>query len=121
MSNDVQMEAQRLVAIAQSHALYALAQPLPLRERYLANCWHAWRHYAAAYSTSEFECGDFADVLERATQDLLAEIQRNIAAVEAVGLRVVANPNWPQPAEPNAPVPQELRPVFRRVIARRTD
>src|ERR1700759_2711107 len=115
MSNEVQTEVERLVAIARSHALYALARPQPLQDAYLANCRRAWKHYAAAFNSSESGCDDFADSLERATRNLMTEIRKNIAVIVESGNFPIAGDST-QSAELNGLTLEELRPMFRRIV-----
>ena len=117
MSNDLQTEVDRLVSIAQWHAWNILGRPPAEREGHLATCRATWMHYAAAFNTSAAECEDFADALDRATRDLMAEIQQNIVVVrEAGGLRLRGQKPQPEPGKPQALTLAELRPIFRQII-----
>ncbi|HVT51335.1 MAG TPA: hypothetical protein VHE77_07200 [Dongiaceae bacterium] len=117
MSNDLQTEVDRLVSIAQWHAWNILGRPPAEREGHLATCRATWMHYAAAFNTSAAECEDFADALDRATRDLMAEIQQNIVVVrEAGGLRLRGQLSQQKPGKPQALTLAELRPIFRQII-----
>ncbi|HVZ02288.1 MAG TPA: hypothetical protein VHA35_22470 [Dongiaceae bacterium] len=117
MSDDTQSEVDRLVSIARLHAWNALARAPSERDSHLATCRGFWRHYAEAFTTSEAECEGFADSLERATRDLMAEMQRNIATIrEAGGFRRFEDAARLQPDKAPALTLDELRPIFRQII-----
>jgi hypothetical protein len=117
MSNEMQTEVERLIGVAQSHAWNALARPLAQRESYLVICRDSWKHYATAFNTSPSECDGFADSLQRATRDLMVEIQKNIAVVQdAGGFRMSQDAVRLHPDQPKALTLEELRPIFRQII-----
>jgi hypothetical protein len=119
MQTDVQQiaEVERLVSIAQLHAWNALARPPAQRDSHIAICRDFWKHYAAAFTTSDAQCDGFADSLERATRDLLAEMEKNIAVIrQAGGFRMVEDAVRLQPGRSEALTLDELRPIFRRII-----
>jgi len=117
MSGDTQMEVDRLVSIAQLHAWNALARPPAERDAHLAGCRDFWKHYAAAFATTDSQCDDFADTLHHATRDLMAEMQKNIAVIrEAGGFRPFEDAARQQPPTANGFTLEELRPIFRRII-----
>ena len=119
MSDDTQTEVERLVGIAQLHAWNALARPPAQRDAHLATCRDFWKHYAAAYTTSEAQCDGFADSLERATRELLAEMEKNIAVIRrAGGFRMVEDAVRMEPGRSDALTLDELRPIFRKIIGR---
>jgi hypothetical protein len=100
MSDEVQSEVERLISIAQLHAWNALARPAAERDSHLAVCRDFWKHYAAAFTTTESQCDGFADALERATRDLMAEMEKNAAVIRTADALTL----------------DELRPIFRRII-----
>lgn len=117
--DDTQTEVERLVGIAQLHAWNALARPPAQRDAHLATCRDFWKHYAAAYTTSEAQCDGFADSLERATRELLAEMEKNIAVIRrAGGFRMVEDAVRMEPGRSDALTLDELRPIFRKIIGR---
>jgi hypothetical protein len=68
-------ETQRLLGFAREHAKAALAKPETQRESYLAFCRLNWKRYATGISRSPAESERFANVLDRATRDLMEVIQ----------------------------------------------
>jgi hypothetical protein len=117
MSDDMQTEVERLVSIAQLHAWNALARPPAQRDAHLATCRDFWKHYAAAFATSDSQCDGFADSLERATRDLMAEMEKNVAVIRAAGgFRMFEDATRLQPGKSNALTLDELRPIFRQII-----
>src|SRR3954464_11141602 len=86
MADQVEKEAQRLLGFAREHARAALAKPETQRESYLAFCRLNFKRYAAGISRSPAEAERFASALDRATRDLMIEIQNAATAVEAVAL-----------------------------------
>ena len=117
MSNDLKIEVDRLISIAHLHALNALSQPESQRDQHLAFCRGFWKHYAAAFATDETQCDSFADTLDHATRDLIAELQQNGTRVQMSGmLRVSADGVELQPSQPTTLTLEELRPIFRKII-----
>ncbi len=118
MSDDTQTEVDRLVGIAKLHAWNALARPPAQRDAHLAVCRDFWKHYAAAFATSDSQCEDFAAALERATRDLMAEMRRNIAVIhQAGGFRQLEDAAARlQPGQADPMTLEELRPIFRQII-----
>ncbi len=117
MSDDTQSEVDRLVSIAKLHAWNALGRSPAERDAHLAVCRDFWKHYAAAYATSDSQCDDFADSLERATRDLIVEMRQNIAVIHrAGGFRLVEDADKLQPGKTDALSLEELRPIFQQII-----
>jgi hypothetical protein len=121
MSNDVQVEVDRLVSIAHLHALNALSQPEAQRDSHLDVCRGFWKHYAAAYTANERQCDAFADALDHATRDLIAELQQKGTPVQRSTMLRVAEVDPPLQAGPPIAQPvamtlEELRPIFQRII-----
>jgi hypothetical protein len=117
MSNDLQMEVDRLISIAHLHALNALSQPEAERDSHLAVCRGFWKHYAAAFATDETQRDSFADALDHATRDLIAEIQQNGTQAQMSGvLRLSDHGAPPQPGQPSTMTLDDLRPIFRKII-----
>jgi hypothetical protein len=122
MSDELQTEVDRLISIAQLHAWNALARPPAQRDAHLAHCRDFWKHYAAAFTTSDAQTDEFADALDRATRDLMVEIRRNIAVIhQAGGFRMLEdsgqlNTGRPEPGKTKALTLDELRPIFRQII-----
>jgi hypothetical protein len=115
MSDDTQIEVDRLVSIAKLHAWNALAESPAQRDAHLTVCRDFWKHYAAAFAPSDAECDAFADALERATRDLMVEMRKNIAVIQqAGGFRRFED--TAQPATVDGFTLEELRPIFRRII-----
>jgi hypothetical protein len=117
MSNDLQIEVDRLISIAHLHALNALSQPESQRDEHLAFCRGFWKHYAAAFATDETQCDRFADTLDHATRDLIAELQQAGTPVQMSGvLRLTADGAEPSAGPSSAMTLEELRPIFRKII-----
>ena len=117
MSNDLQVEVDRLVSIAHLHARNALSQPESLRELHLDVCRGFWKHYAAAFTTDESQSDAFADALDRATRALIAGMQESGTAVQVSNLLRVTDADAPlHPEHPSAMTLDELRPIFRKII-----
>lgn len=117
MSNDLQVEVDRLISIAHLHALNALSQPEAQRDSHLDVCRGFWKHYAAAFTTDERQCEAFADTLDHATRDLIAEMQQNGTRVQMSGVLRVAEVDPPLVAgQAVAMTLEELRPIFRKII-----
>jgi hypothetical protein len=115
MSDDTQTEVDRLVGIAKLHAWNALGRSPAQRDAHLAVCRDFWKHYAAAFATSDAQCEEFADALERATRDLMAEMRKNIAVIQqAGGFRRFQDAA--RQATANGFAMEELRPIFRQII-----
>jgi hypothetical protein len=70
-----QKEVQRLLGFAQEHARAALAKPVVQRESYLAFCKLNFKRYAAGITKSPAEAERFAAALDRATRDIMIEMQ----------------------------------------------
>jgi hypothetical protein len=70
-----QKEVQRLLGFAREHARAALAKPEVQRESYLAFCKLNFKRYATGISRSAAEAERFASALDRATRDIMAEMQ----------------------------------------------
>jgi hypothetical protein len=70
-----QKEVQRLLGFAREHARAALAKPEVQRESYLAFCKLNFKRYAAGISRSAAEAERFAAALDRATRDMMIEMQ----------------------------------------------
>jgi hypothetical protein len=70
-----QKEVQRLLGFAREHARAALAKPEVQRESYLAFCKLNFKRYAAGISRSDAEAERFAAALDRATRDMMIEMQ----------------------------------------------
>jgi len=70
-----QNEVQRLLGFAREHARAALAKPEVQRESYLAFCRLNFKRYAAGISRSAAEAERFASALDRATRDLMIQMQ----------------------------------------------
>lgn len=68
-------EVQRLLGFAREHARAALAKPEVQRESYLAFCKMNFKRYATGISRSATEAERFASALDRATRDLMIEMQ----------------------------------------------
>ena len=66
---------QRLLGFAREHARAALAKPEVQRESYLAFCKLNFKRYAAGISRSPAEAERFASALDRATRDIMVEMQ----------------------------------------------
>jgi hypothetical protein len=117
MSNDLQVEVDRLISIAHLHALNALSQPESLRDLHLDVCRGFWKHYAAAFTQNEGENDAFADALDRATRELIAGMQQNGTRVQKSNMLRVSDVDAPlQPGHPSAMTLEELRPIFRKII-----
>jgi hypothetical protein len=117
MSNDLQVEVDRLISIAHLHALNALSQPESLRELHLDVCRGFWKHYAAAFTTDESQSDAFADALDRATRELIAGLQQNGTPVQVSNVLRVVDVDPPlHPGQPIAMTLEELRPIFRKII-----
>jgi hypothetical protein len=117
MSNDLQVEVDRLISIAHLHALNALSQPEAQRQSHLDVCRGFWKHYAAAFTQNEGQCEAFADALDHATRDLIAELQQNGTRVQRSNVLRVAEVDPPlHPGQPIAMTLEELRPIFRKII-----
>jgi hypothetical protein len=78
-----QKEVQRLLGFAREHARAALAKPVVQRESYLAFCKLNFKRYAAGISRSPAEAERFAAALDRATRDMMIEMQDPEAAPQA--------------------------------------
>jgi len=78
-----QKEVQRLLGFAREHARAALAKPEVQRESYLAFCKLNFKRYAAGISRSAAEAERFAAALDRATRDMMVEMQHPGAAEQA--------------------------------------
>jgi hypothetical protein len=74
-----QKEVQRLLGFAREHARAALAKPEVQRESYLAFCKLNFKRYATGISRSAAEAERFATALDRATRDIMAEMQAGTA------------------------------------------
>jgi hypothetical protein len=117
MSNDLQVEVDRLISIAHVHALNALAQPESLRELHLDVCRGFWKHYAAAFTMDESQSDAFADALDRATRDLIAGLEQQGARVQRANVLRLSDAEVPlHPGQPSALTLDELRPIFQRII-----
>ncbi|HEY4161555.1 MAG TPA: hypothetical protein VGM59_00745, partial [Dongiaceae bacterium] len=64
-------EVARLLRIAQGHAAVALSKPEIQRVSFLAHCRLNWKRYAAGFTKSAAEQERFAEILDRATRDLM--------------------------------------------------
>ncbi len=78
-----QKEVQRLLGFAREHAKAALAKPEVQRESYLAFCKLNFKRYAAGISRSAAEAERFASALDRATRDMMVQMQDPEAAQQA--------------------------------------
>jgi len=78
-----QKEVQRLLGFAREHAKAALAKPVVQRESYLAFCKLNFKRYAAGISRSAAEAERFASALDRATRDMMVQMQDPEAAQQA--------------------------------------
>jgi hypothetical protein len=117
MSDDLQTEVDRLISIAHWHAAKALARPPSQWDSHLAVCRGFWKHYAEAFTADEGQRESFVDALERATRDLMAEMQKNAAVIQqAGGVRITDDAARPHPGKPTALTLDELRPIFRQII-----
>ena len=117
MSNDLKVEVDRLISIAHLHALNALSHPESERQSHLDVCRGFWKHYAAAFTASERQCEAFADTLDHATRELIAELQQQGAGAPMSGVLRVADVDPPlTPGHTSAMTLEELRPVFRKII-----
>ena len=114
MSNDVQVEVDRLISIAHLHALNALSQPESERDSHLAVCRGFWKHYAAAFTANEGQSDSFADALDHATRDLIAELQQQGTKVQMSGLPRLSGAG--AALQPGTLALEELRPIFRKII-----
>ncbi len=83
MSDKVEIEVQRLIGFAREHARAALAKPEVQRESYLAFCKLNFKRYAAGISRSAAEAERFASALDRATRDIMTQMQDSAAAERA--------------------------------------
>jgi hypothetical protein len=79
-----QKEVQRLLGFAREHARAALAKPEVQRESYLAFCKLNFKRYATGISRSPAEAERFASALDRATRDIMAEMQAGTAQREEI-------------------------------------
>jgi len=70
-----QNEVQRLLGFAREHARAALAKPEVQRESYLAFCRLNFKRYATGITRSAAEAERFASALDRATRDLMTQMQ----------------------------------------------
>jgi hypothetical protein len=70
-----QKEVQRLLGFAREHARAALTKPEVQRESYLAFCRLNFKRYAASTCRSAAEAERFAAALDRATRDIMVEMQ----------------------------------------------
>jgi hypothetical protein len=68
-------EVRRLMGIVREHAKAALAKPLAQRESHLAFCRENWKRYAKGMTWRTGECERFALALDRATRDLIAQVE----------------------------------------------
>jgi hypothetical protein len=117
MRNDLMMEVDRLISIAHLHAMNALARPESQRDTHLAFYRGFWEHYAAAYTTDEDQSDSFVAALDRATRDLMLEIEKNAAVVQASGsFSVSDDAAGSQSGKPIAHTLDGLRPIFRQMI-----
>ena len=117
MRDDLQIEVERLIGIAHLHARNALARPAAQRDTHLAVCRDFWKHYAAAYTASDAQRDSFADALDRATRDLMAEMQQTAqVAYLPSGLHPAEALARLQSGRPIAHTLEELRPIFRQII-----
>jgi len=115
MSNDLQVEVDRLISIAHLHALNTLSHPEALRELHLDVCRGLWKHYAAAFTTDESQSDAFADALDRATRDLIAGIeQQQRPGAQTEGAAHVSDGKVPVP--PSAIALEGLRPIFTKIV-----
>jgi hypothetical protein len=117
MSNDLQVEVDRLISIAHVHALNNLAQPEALRELHLDVCRGIWKHYAAAFTASESQRDAFAEVLDRATRDLIAGLQQQASSApisNGVGAPDADVP--PDAGQAHAVALEGLRPIFSKMV-----
>jgi hypothetical protein len=78
-----QKEVQRLLGFAREHARAALAKPQVQRESYLAFCKLNFKRYAAGISRSAAEAERFASALDRATRDMMVQMQDPEAGQQA--------------------------------------
>src|SRR5689334_3038264 len=78
-----QKEVQRLLGFAREHAKAALAKPQVQRESYLAFCKLNFKRYAAGIPRSDAEAERFAAALDRATRDMMVQMQDADAAQQA--------------------------------------
>jgi type IV secretory pathway VirJ component len=117
MSNDLQVEVDRLVSIAHLHALNALSQPESQRDSHLDVCRGFWKHYAAAFTVDEGQCDAFVDALDHATRDLIAELQQETTRVHMSGVPRLGDDGAQAQAGPSSAMTlEELRPIFRKII-----
>lgn len=72
-------EVHRLLGFAREHARAALAKPEVQRESYLAFCRLNFKRYAAGITRSAAEAERFASALDRATRDLMIQMQDTTA------------------------------------------
>ncbi len=79
-------EVQRLLGFAREHARAALAKPEVQRESYLAFCKLNFKRYATGISRSAAEAERFAAALDRATREIMAEMEAEAAAEPAENL-----------------------------------
>lgn len=127
MNIALQNEVKRLIGIARVHAVNALARPVDQREAYLARYRGVWNFYAAAFTGSDAERECFTDALDRATRNLMAEIESNAAvlcpAVVGQWLAPTIAADAPAATEPQYRPGEvitldELRPILREIIGR---
>jgi hypothetical protein len=117
MSNDLQVEVDRLISIAHVHALNNLAQPEALRELHLDVCRGIWKHYAAAFTASESQRDAFAEALDRATRDLIAGLQQQDNGARTAHAVDVSDAEVPLHAgQPGAVALEGLRPIFSKMV-----
>jgi hypothetical protein len=73
MSQD--KEVRRLMGIVREHAKAVLAKPVAQRESHLAFCRENWKRYAKGMTWRTGECERFAAALDRATRDLITQVE----------------------------------------------
>jgi len=86
-----QKEVQRLLGFAREHARAALAKPEVQRDSYLAFCKLNFKRYATGISRSAAEAERFAAALDRATRDIMVQMQQ----AEAVENTEIVSPWFP--------------------------
>jgi hypothetical protein len=128
MNAALQSEVQRLMGIARMHALTAMARPADQRESCLARYRLVWAQYAAAFSGSDAERESFVDALDRATREIMAQIESSdIAIWRAETDKWIAQTLLPQTLagvtelrhRPGDVISlEQLRPILRKIIGR---
>jgi hypothetical protein len=121
-------EVQRLLGFAREHARAALAKPEVQRESYLAFCKLNFKRYAAGISKSAAEAERFASALDRATRELMIEMEDPAMAErveivspwfplrdDAVEGALDSVTTYEAAIEPELPPPEETAPAAEKV------